>query len=442
MEESIAEIVKNAGVVGAGGAGFPTYVKLEAKADTYIVNGAECEPLLRVDQQLILEYPERVIKGLLISMKATGAKKGIIALKRKYKKAVNVIKKNIETEEKVDLFLLDDFYPAGDEHVLIYEILNKKVPEGGIPIQIGVVVNNVGTMINVANAFDGKNVISRTVTVTGLVKKPQTIKVPIGTTIQNLIDLAGGVKEEPFKVIAGGPMMGRVVHDLHEPITKTSSGIIVLPEDHYLVNMKTQRISTKVIITKAACIRCQICTDVCPRYLLGHNLFPDKVMRAVAYGNKESHAHLTSAFLCVNCGVCTYYGCPMGLDPDKMNREVRAQLITEGMKNPHKRSSFDIHSDRKYRKIPVKRLIARLNLDQYNHRALITKDVPKITKVRIPLKQHIGVPSLPVVSEGDIVKEGDLIAKIPEGSLGSNIHASISGKIVEITNNIVIEKNK
>jgi RnfABCDGE-type electron transport complex C subunit len=440
LSSDIVEIARNSGIVGAGGAGFPTHVKLSAKVDTYIVNGAECEPLLRVDQNLMKKHPDELLEGLRLAMDATGATRGIIAIKRKYKNAIKQLKTKIQNEKQLEIHLLDDVYPAGDEFVLVYEATKKLIPEGGLPLDVGVVVNNVYTLINLAEASHGNPVISRYVTVTGAVKNPSTLEFPIGTSISEVIKAAGGATIDNYKVVINGAMMGSI-SDQRKPITKLTSGVIVLPNSHFVVRMKEERMSTKVIVTKAACIRCQLCTEVCPRFLLGHELYPDKVMRGVAWGAPDKPEYMTGTFLCVACGACTYYGCPMGLDPCKMMVEVREQLINEGMKNPHNRKVFSTHLEREYRKLPMKRLISRLDLTAYNHLAPIGTHSRKIRRVSIPLRQHIGDPAIPVVKVGDSVNKGDLIGKIPSGSLGATVHASISGIVQKIGQEIVIEKN-
>jgi Na+-translocating ferredoxin:NAD+ oxidoreductase RnfC subunit len=441
LNPDIAEMARSSGIVGAGGAGFPTHVKLSAKVDTFIVNAAECEPLLRVDQLLMKMFPEKLVNGLLLGMKATGAKRGIIAIKRKYKNAIKILKQEIKADSRLEIFLLDDVYPAGDEHVLVYDALGLIIPESGLPLDIGAVVNNVYTLINLAEASEGKPVVSRFVTVTGAVKNPSTMDFPIGTSILDTIKAAGGATIDNYQVLINGAMMGSVI-DPKKPITKLTSGVIVLPEDHFVMRMKNERISSKVIVTKAACIRCQLCTDVCPRFLLGHELYPDKVMRGIAWGAPERPEYMTGTFLCVECGACTYYGCPMGLDPCKMMTEVKGQLRGEGIKNTHNREVLSIHPERQYRKLPVKRLISRLDLTRYNHDAPIKKRKLRVQQVSIPLKQHIGDPAIPIVKVGETVKIGDLIGKIPDGSLGAVIHASISGVIRHIGQEIVIEKKK
>ncbi len=441
MSLNIAELARKSGVVGVGGAGFPTHVKLSAKVDTFIANGAECEPLLRVDQLLMENQPEKVIKGLKLGMRATSATRGIIGIKRKYQKAVELFTDLIKNENQIELHLMDDVYPAGDEFVLVYETIGKLIPESGLPLDVGAVVNNVYTLINLYEASEGKPVISRYVTITGAVKNPCTLEFPIGTSLKDAIQSVGGSTIDNYRILINGPMMGHVAKP-KDSITKLTSAIIVLPESHFVIQSKIETTSKKVVVTKAACIRCQLCTEVCPRFLLGHELHPDKVMRGIAWGALETSDDMTSSFLCVACGACTYYGCPMGLDPCKMMIEVKSHLIKEGIKNPKHRKVLSIHPEREYRKLPIKRLTSRLDLTQYDHQCPLKSQSKKILKVSIPLKQHIGDPALPVVEVGDHVKSGDLIGKIPDGSLGATVHASISGIVREIGQEIVIEKTK
>jgi Na+-translocating ferredoxin:NAD+ oxidoreductase RnfC subunit len=165
-------------------------------------------------------------------------------------------------------------------------------------------------------------------------------------------------------------------------------------------------------------------------------------MRGIAWGALETSDDMTSTFLCVACGACTYYGCPMGLDPCKMMMEVKTHLIKEGMKNSKQRKVLTVHPEREYRKLPIKRLVSRLDLSKYEHKCPMRSQSLKIHRVSIPLKQHIGDPALPIVKVGDHVKKGDLIGKIPDGSLGATVHASINGIVRNIGQEIVIEKTK
>ena len=191
----VVEQIRDAGVVGAGGAGFPTHIKAGGKAEIVLANGAECEPLLRVDRLMMQHYPQQVVRGLKAIMESTGAGNGVICLKKKYHDAIDVLEQAISGEPKIRLFTMESYYPAGDEQQMVYEVTGKVVPTGGIPLDVGAVVCNVSTLINIANAMDGQPVIDKVVTVGGEVKRPVTLKVPIGTPIKLLVGSGTGAEE-------------------------------------------------------------------------------------------------------------------------------------------------------------------------------------------------------------------------------------------------------
>jgi Na+-translocating ferredoxin:NAD+ oxidoreductase RnfC subunit len=203
----IVDAIRDAGVVGAGGAGFPTHVKLSAKVNIVIANGVECEPLLASDQAVMTLDPEKVLAGLKAAMIATGAKRGYVALKKKYRSSVAAIRDVISGHDDIGIFELEDFYPYGDEHVLTHEVTGRYVPEGGLPLESGVVVTNVITLANIADALEGKPVTRRIVTVVGEVQRPVTVSAPVGTAITDLIRFAGGSSVEDCEIILGGPIM-------------------------------------------------------------------------------------------------------------------------------------------------------------------------------------------------------------------------------------------
>jgi len=437
MNEEIISLVRAAGVVGAGGAGFPTHVKISSAAETVIINGAECEPLLRVDQQLMAAESEKVVKGLMAVMAATGAAAGIIALKSKYKDAIAALKL-AAAGKPVKLFELGDFFPAGDEQVLVYEVTGRTVPEGGIPLKVGCVVCNVETVINVANALEGIPVTDSYLTVTGEVARPVTIKIPVGTPVSEVLARAGVKETQNIAVIDGGPMMGRVLDDLSQPVTKVTKGFIVLPADHRLVQKKTLSWEHIVRRSKSVCIQCAICTDVCPRYLLGHRLEPHKIMRGLNYLKPDEDV-MKRALLCCECGACELYGCPMLLPPRQVNAAIKKGLAGQGVKLDAPAQDSTVSPLRQYRKIPSKRLVAKLGLSAYDRPAPLSGEEYLPGTVYIPLRQHIGAPGLPLVEAGQRVEKGALIAVVPEGALGANIHASISGTVKKVTDRIEVE---
>ena len=255
--------LRSAGVVGAGGAGFPTYVKFGAKADIFLVNAAECEPLLKVDQQLMARNAGLLVRGLELGMQSTGATEGIIALKSKYTKAIKAITPLLGTNMR--LHILKDIYPAGDEVITIWMATGRRVPPAKLPLDVGVVVNNPQTLINVALAIDEAHpVIFRTLTVGGAVKNPITLTVPIGTSFLEIINMAGGTTIAKAAYVEGGPMMGKLVDNLKTPVTKTTGGIIALPEDHIIIRRHRQPIEAQLRIDKTTCEQCCLCTELCP----------------------------------------------------------------------------------------------------------------------------------------------------------------------------------
>lgn len=436
MREEIVNKVKAAGVVGAGGAGFPTWAKLAGGVDTIVVNGAECEPLLRVDQQLMERSPEAMLRGLEAVLAATGARGGVIATKAKYKGGIAALQKHLNPA-RVRLHLLDDFYPAGDEQVTVYEVTGRLVPQGGIPLKVGCVVVNVETLLNVAAALDGAPVTGKYVTIAGEVAQPATLRLPVGTSVAAALQLAGVKTTAGMRVIDGGPMMGKLVESLEQPVTKTTKGLLVLPEDHPVIRKRLQSCERIIRQARSACIQCRFCTDLCPRFLLGHALEPHRVMRAVR--NVEAAPDsLKMAFACTECGVCEQYACFMDLSPRKMNALIKQELAAKGIKPDAPPAQPVPATMREHRKIPVKRLVTRLGLDSYNKPAPLSGEEVAVAQVVLPLKQHVGAPGKPVVEPGQLVRRGDLVAAAPAEGLGANIHASIDGRVVEASGRIVL----
>ena len=437
------EIIKEAGIVGAGGAGFPTHIKLGASVDTLIINAAECEPLINVDKLLLEFYFEKVCKGMETASGLTGAKRTIIAIKEKNKKAIDAIEAYTPGGFKFEVFKLGDFYPAGDEQVLVNEVTSKIVPEGGIPLQVGVVVINVETLLNIANALDGKKTIDKYVTINGEVEKPMTLLVPLGTPVKKLIEYCGGTKGENNTFLDGGPMMGKIIDIRDYAVKKTTKSIIVLPEDSIVIENKKRGISADLKRAQAICLSCRMCTDLCPRYLLGHEIFPDELMKRLYKGklSDEDIKNFDFAYLCCDCGLCELYSCVMDLSARSVFNHIKDELARLGIQNPHKRDELKVNEFRQFRKVPVSRLKKRLEIDRYDSLTPISDFNMEIENIKVYLSQHVGVPSVPVLPEGAMVKRGDLIADMPEGKLGARLHSSIDGKIDQIeSDHIVIKK--
>jgi Na+-translocating ferredoxin:NAD+ oxidoreductase RnfC subunit len=425
----IAAKVQAAGVVGAGGAGFPTHIKLAAAADTYLVNGAECEPMLRTDQQLAACYPELLIQGLTYAMAATGARHGIIALKAKYQAAISALQPLLPPAIRIEI--LRDIYPAGDEVITIWLTTGRRVPPGGLPLDIGVVVNNVQTLINVAKAMQGEPVTTKTLTVTGAVSNPVTVTVPLGTALTDVLALAGGVTCSQPAYIDGGPMMGKIT-DLASPVTKTTGGLIVLPADHLLIKSKQQTVESVLRIAKTVCEQCCYCTELCPRHIIGHELPPHLIVRCVNYNAVGQPQVLQSALTCSECGVCEAYSCPVGISPMRVNMALKSQFRAVNIRYQGQLGPADPMAE--HRLIPSARLVGRLNLKPwYPPEAPLQSELYQPDRVILPLRQHIGAPAVPVVQAGDTVTAGQLIATLPAETLGARVHASITGVVEQVS---------
>jgi Na+-translocating ferredoxin:NAD+ oxidoreductase RnfC subunit len=435
---AFSDAVRKAGVVGCGGAGFPAHVKASSSVEFVIGNGAECEPLLHKDLELMVREPEPVAEGLSRLIKSTGARKGYVGVKKKYSEKLSGLSSAIE-RAGIELNWLGDFYPTGDEYVLVYETTKRLMPPHGIPLDVGVVVNNVETLRNLYLATEGIPVTTKYMTVAGAVKHPSTFNVPIGISYAEVIAAAGGVTSEDYAVFVGGIMMGKLETDMTRPVTKTTAGLVVLPGDHRLIQRKSLPTESMHRIGKSACDQCSYCTEFCPRYLLGYDVQPHKVMRSLSFTATGEQIWNQWADLCCSCGLCTLYACPEDLYPKEACDRAKVDLKSRGMKwtgepevSPH--PMYD------GRHVPLKQLVGKLGVQEYDVPAHFDARKFSPSKVRIPLQQHIGAPAVPAVNIGKEVEAGDVIGEIPEGKLGARIHASIDGVIRAVNGEIVIEQ--
>ena len=438
MSKELIAAAERAGIVGAGGAGFPTHVKLNAKADTVIINGAECEPLLRVDQQLMALQAEKLLQAVDLMVDHVGAQRGVVALKSHYHTAVDALKAALPAHPKLSVHEMGAFYPAGDEQTIVCEVTGRVVPEGGIPIQVGVVVSNVETALNLWEAVHCEMPVThKYVTLTGAVRTPKTVRVPLGITVREALELAGGPIPEKFAVINGGPMMGRLVSP-DSFITKTTKGLIVLPEGHSLLHSLNKPLDRIMRDAAISCMQCSLCTEVCPRANLGHRIAPHKLMRMAAYGSLcDATATPMNAYLCCGCRLCEY-ACVMNLQPWKLNGNLKGILGKNGIKNTLKNQPEAPAPFRELKRYPVHKLIHQLGLADYDVPAPLDETPYAAQKVTLLLRQNVGAPAQPVVEAGARVEAGALVARIPDGALGANLHASISGVVAEVTDTQIV----
>ena len=435
--QKLKALLKDGGVVGAGGAGFPSYAKLSEKADTIVLNCAECEPLLRLHRQVLERNAYEILSALKAVGELVGAENLLIGIKASYTAALEALKAQKDSFPEIQISEMKSFYPTGDEVILIYETTGRVVPPGGLPIEVGVTVFNVETMLNIYNVIrNEKPVTKKYVTVTGEVAKPITLEVPIGITIKELVDLAGGTTVKEAAYINGGPMMGNLASP-YDVVTKTTNAVVVLPKNHHVINKKTAKISIDMKRAMAACCQCRMCTDLCPRNLLGHPIVPSEFMRSASSGDTQDTVMLLDTMFCSQCGICEMYACGQGLSPRTLIGEYKARLRKEGIKPRKDVKLQPVSPARDYRRVPTYRVVTRLGLGKYDRPAPFEEVDYKPGKVKIMLSQHIGAPATAVVKAGDKVEVGQLIASVPQEALGVNIHASVNGRVADVTEKFI-----
>ena len=309
-KEEIRNIVKEAGIVGLGGAGFPTHVKLtpkdESAIDTIIVNGAECEPYLTSDYRMMLEEPLSIIKGLNVILQLFDNAKGVIGIENNKPDAIQKMTELVKDEPRITVCPLLTKYPQGGERSLIYAVTGGKINSSMLPADAGCIVDNVDTVISIYNAVCKTTpLIRRIITVTGdAIANPQNYSVRTGTSYKELLEASGGFKTEPEKIISGGPMMGQALFNLEIPVTKTSSALTAMTKDEVAIH------------APSACIRCGRCVSVCPSHVV-----PQMMMDAAERSDIERFTAL-NGMECCECGCCTYV-CPAKRPLTQAFKEMR-----------------------------------------------------------------------------------------------------------------------
>jgi len=446
MAQLTVEDVARAGVVGAGGAGFPTHVKLAGSADTVLINAAECEPLLHKDKEVLRAYADSVIEGTVAAMRLVGAGRGVIGIKEKYGDVIDLLRPKLPGG--MEIAPLRDAYPAGDEFILVYDVLRRVIPPGGIPLAVGAVVLNVETAMNVARSPEWP-VTEKYLSVAGAVAEPVTLRVPVGVTLAECVAAAGGPTVPDPNYIVGGVMMGCLEENHNALVDKTTGGVIVLPDDHVVVRRRRQDWQQIVRIGRSACDQCSFCTELCPRWLLGHPIEPHLAMRSLAF-NLVGEANVIGTAFCCECNLCSLYSCPEDLDPKNVCTQNKRRLAAasfaagDAEKKRWENPPFnprrpELHLDN--RKAPMPRLITKLGLRQFRNVGPLSDALLPAGKVGIALKQHIGAPCEPVVAPGDRVAKGQAVGRRPvsdgKPALGAPVHASIDGTVTAVADGVV-----
>ena len=318
-KDEIIKIIEEAGIVGMGGAGFPTNVKLSPKnadiIDSIIVNGAECEPYLTSDYRRMVEQTDKLVKGLKIVLKIFPDAKGYFGIEDNKPEAIEALLKATENEDRIEVVPLKTKYPQGGERSMIYAVTGRKINSKMLPADVGCIVHNVDTIYAIYNAvYNGKPLIERIVTITGdAVRTPKNFQVRIGTSFRELIDAAGGFTTEPKKIISGGPMMGFSFFNIDVPVVKGSSSLLAFIKDD---------VSHE---EPSACIRCGRCAAACPEHLLPMKL------AALAGQNEPEEFKKLGGMECVECGCCSYV-CPAKRQVTQSVRSMKKLIIASARK--------------------------------------------------------------------------------------------------------------
>ena len=436
LMDELKGIARENGVVGAGGAGFPSYAKMTEKADTVILNCVECEPLLKLHRQLLALHADEIVQMLDEVRETMGAKEAVIGIKDTHANTIRALGEVLTDYPKVRICAVRATYPMGDEVILIYEATGRVIHPGGIPIDENVVVYNTETMYNLYRAVHQQiPVTNKLVSIVGEIDKPLTVRVPLGTTVKEAVSLAGQITVENPAYVMGGPMMGKPGTE-NTVITKTTNAIIILPDDHKLVRSIHKNMDVERRRAASSCCQCRTCTEMCPRHALGHPIEPHRIMRAVANHDVSDLSVFANAAYCSSCGLCENYACPQGLSPRSVIAEFKNGLRAAGIRAP-KTESSEVVPDRELKKAPVKRLKAKLGLYQYDVPAPFIDTTPVTKYVKILMSQHIGVPAKPFVKVGEQVKKGQKIADAAEG-LSVAVHCSIDGVVEKVNEKEVV----
>lgn len=436
----IKTIIQDAGIVGAGGAGFPTFAKLATGADTLLVNAVECEPLLYTDYTLMHERMPHVVKALSALLESTGAERCLVGIKQAKAADLHLIDGQ-ELAPHVFVKLLPNVYPMGDEINLIYEATGRVVPPGQLPLSVGVIVVNLETVYNIGNALkDGTPVTEKWLTISGSVPRVLCVRVPIGARVGELLEKLGVNVPAGHTLLDGGPSMGKIIDPATAIVTKATKGLLILPDDIPAIYTKKRTARVQFALAASACCQCTRCTDMCPRNLLGYPLSPHlhvRVENAVAEVMPEQ---ILGASMCCACGICEIAACCQSISPRAVIAEHKGILAKNKMRYTAREGvAYEASPDRAARQMPSSRWMRMLGVDKYDKHPDYLPELIPFSRVEILTSQHIGAPSIPCVSVGDEVSVGQVVATAAQG-FSVPQHASIAGKVVYVDpTKIIIE---
>jgi Na+-translocating ferredoxin:NAD+ oxidoreductase RnfC subunit len=426
---TLIDQVRRAGVVGGGGS--PTWLKLTRSAEIVVANAVECTPLARADRGALAKYPAEIARGLRLAMQVMKAEAGILAVREDLRESADAVGAIIAADPwlrlRVKVVFVPAVYPAGEERQVALTVTGRAAPKGGTPLDVGVAVLGVRTLLAIDEAARAKPSTHQLVAVMGAVRKPATVWAPRGIAIEKLVAAAGGASVEAPMILPGGPLYGSPAPP-GSGLRHGTSLVVVLPKDHAAARKHEVPLSVHLRRGLAACENCSQCTQLCPANLVGQPVEPHKVMRAVAHGLDGMAEAIASAAFCVGCGLCTAYACPVGLAPSIVTMAVKLKLAEGGYVTPLGTGSGEAKPEWADRRVPLERLLTRLDLARYDVPAPIAGTVAA-DRVVVPIELPSGLLAAPIVRDGHRVKAGQKIADVPENAPGVPILASLTGSV-------------
>jgi len=413
---------------------MPLHITLLNRAEIVICNACTSEPLVVRDQHVLAHHAAEVVDGLKLAMAATGAERGIIAYINNDLDIDTALRQILEGRPGIEIFHAPEFYPVGEEYTLTYEATRRLAGAGG-PIAVGVLLLDPETLCDLARSMQGIPVTHRTVSITGCVSNPRVVRMPLGSTVADALECAGGAAGR-FRVLVGGPVGGSLAEDLDQPITKLTEGLVVLPERHVQVQKRVRSLATMLLRARSACFQCRDCTDHCTRHLLGRGIEPHAIMRAICYSLDNLNDSITSAVECGECGVCDSFVCRMGISPRIVCGQIKSHLRVMGwqaIEKIEKPSVPQVSANYANGHVEIDALCRRLGIIDYIEKTawhtIIHAEEQQVAvdDLAVPLLQHEGVPARPVVSENERVERGQLIGEIPDGARAARIHSPAAG---------------
>ena len=429
----LKQLLKDNGVVGAGGAGFPSYCKLAEGADTLLINAVECEPLLYTSYTLMQERIRDIIIGMRAVMEYANIPRGLLAVKDYRAKKLGY-SDGQELAPGVFIKYIPNVYPMGDEINLIYTATGRVVPPGQLPITRGVIVFNTETIYNIGLVVQFNQPVTKTyLTISGDTDKAYCVKVPVGMKIAEVLKIMNVKVPDTHVVIDGGPSMGTVVNLATDVVKKPCSGLLILPKTIPAVANKLRTKEDNFRRASSVCCQCNRCTDMCPRHLLGYPLEPHKMVRSTLSAAMADPELIKTATMCCGCDICSTLACCQEISPMQIIKEYKGILAKNRMKyvaDPNEQ--FTPSPDRQARMVSAGKWKEVLGVAKYDKfPPIYVEEKLKATEVFVPMSQHIGAPAIPVVAVGDVVEENQMIAKAAEG-LSVPHFAPISGRVTYV----------